>query len=398
LHPAQTAACNAPTDSDALAAFRSDSVNLPWVIFRAAFRAAHIEQLPQRARAVLSALARTVDAERPFAAIFARRELLTGRALQSMRTFYRSLDDLETAGLIERRPQSRYVEAGLFGRSYLHLTPHAAALLGLVATPASAAPANAINVESAPLPPVVVPANPSFDGPSANVADGAIYKDLSPVSFQKRQPGQVPADLQRLRSLGFFDFFIFKLMREAREQGKRLSDVVEATWDHLKLATSPISYLRALLRSTVDFTQQVRHRMQAQSEEHERLKRAARVEIVARNSAGQTFIDAEGRRKYVVDADAQSMMVYSVEEGVGRQAAGWKEPFAAALARGQIRLATHADLEAFALARRTHVVEMEEGRAILAAKKPAVTPQVRDHIAGLRNMLRSKGIRVGVLS
>jgi hypothetical protein len=50
--------------------------------------------------ALLAALARTVDAQRPYAAIFARRELPTGRAMQSMRTFYR--DDLEAAGLIAR--------------------------------------------------------------------------------------------------------------------------------------------------------------------------------------------------------------------------------------------------------------------------------------------------------
>src|SRR5215471_11366893 len=124
-----------PQDSAALTAFRCDSTNLPWIIFRAAFRAAHIEEIPARARAVLAALARTVDADKPFAAIFARRELLTGRALQSMRTFYRSLDDLETAGLIDRRPQARYVEAGLFGRAYLHLTEHAATLLGLIEPP-----------------------------------------------------------------------------------------------------------------------------------------------------------------------------------------------------------------------------------------------------------------------
>jgi DNA-binding transcriptional ArsR family regulator len=124
-----------PEDSDALRAFRCDSVNLPWVIFRAAFRASHVDDLPQRARSVLAAVARTVDAAKPYADIFARRELLTGRAMQSMRTFYRSLDDLENAGLIERRPQSRYVEAGLFGRAYLRLTEKTALLLGLVEPP-----------------------------------------------------------------------------------------------------------------------------------------------------------------------------------------------------------------------------------------------------------------------
>src|SRR5690242_135438 len=82
-------------DREARSQFTCDTTNLPWVIFRAAFRAEHLSELPARARALLAALARTVDAERPYAAIFARREILTGRALQSMRTFYRGLDDLE---------------------------------------------------------------------------------------------------------------------------------------------------------------------------------------------------------------------------------------------------------------------------------------------------------------
>ena len=185
LHPAHNEPNELAVDSAALTAFRCDSTNLPWVIFRAAFRASHIEQISPRARAVLSALARTVDAASPFAAIFARRELLTGRALQSMRTFYRSLDDLESAGLIERRPQSRYVEAGLFGRAYLHLTAHAAALLGLV----EQAPAR---VARQPFSAPAASTFPSPGHPSANLADGGIYKDLSPSSFQKRQPGQVP--------------------------------------------------------------------------------------------------------------------------------------------------------------------------------------------------------------
>ncbi len=99
---------SAPENRQALDDFDCDRSNLPWVIFRAAHRANHMPALPVRARSLLAALARTVDAARPFAAIFARRELLTGRAMQSMRTFYRSLDDLESAGLITRPPQTRY--------------------------------------------------------------------------------------------------------------------------------------------------------------------------------------------------------------------------------------------------------------------------------------------------
>jgi hypothetical protein len=358
-----------PDDSAALTAFRCDSTNLPWLIFRAAFRAAHIEEIPARARAVLAALARTVDADKPFAAIFARRELLTGRALQSMRTFYRSLDDLESAGLIDRRAQSRYVEAGLFGRAYIHLTERAAEILGLVKSAQVPSPE---------------PVETSFESPSAKLADGGIYKDLSPSVFQKRQPGQVPEDLQRLRSLGFFDFLIFKLMREAREHGKRLSDVVEVTWEHLKLAKTPINYLRSLLRGTVDFTHQLRARMTVQAAEQVRLNRTIEADRAALQNAGKTFIDASGRCKYEIDANGEQMVVYHLEEGIGRHATSWKQDFAAAVSRRQIRLATSADLEAFAQQRRLSTIPENDGG------RPPVTAKVRDHIAGLRSLLAGR--------
>lgn len=385
-HPPPSEINATTVDSAAVIAFRCDSTNLPWLIFRAAFRAAHIEQLPQRARAVLAALARTVDAERPFAAIFARRELLTGRALQSMRTFYRSLDDLESAGLIERRPQSRYVEAGLFGRAYLHLTEHAASLLGFTERAVSDVALASHVTTLAHLPRPDVQCNVSFSHPSANVADGGIYKDLNPSLIQKRQPGQVPEDLQRLRSLGFVDFLIFKLMREAREHGKRLSDVVEATWDRLRLAKAPINYLRSLLRNPVDFAHQLRHRQNAKAEEQVRLERSILADRVAHESAGQTYVDVSGRRKYVIDAHGENMVVYNLDEGIGRQAAGWKSGFAAARAAGQIRVATHADIEAFAQTRR-FVTEPEKG-----GQRPPVTAKIREHIAGLRNLLGARGI------
>jgi hypothetical protein len=394
LHPPTPAPELDGTDSAALVAFHCDPVNLPWVIFRAAFRANHIDQLPQRARAVLAALARTVDADQPHAAIFARRELLTGRAMQSMRTFYRSLDDLEAAGFIDRRAQSRYVEAGLFGRAYLHLTDRAARILGFL-DEASVRP---IGDASAPAPAAFPEAHDqnrtllvsSFAQPSANVADGAIYKDLSPKTFQKRQPGQVPPDLQRLRALGFFDFLIFKLMREAREQGKRLSDVVEATWQHLEVAHAPINYLRALLRSPVDFGHRLRRQIAEHVEKRNRIDRAARAETVAIQSAGQTFTDVGCQFQYVVAEDGQSMTIYSHGEGIARQAVGWKEKFADARSRGQIRPATHADLERFRLDRRPHDLSATQphGAGEARTDKPEVTAQVRDHIAGLRNILR----------
>ncbi|MDR5776859.1 MULTISPECIES: Replication protein O [unclassified Caballeronia] len=373
-----------PEDSAALSAFRCDSTNLPWVIFRAAFRAAHIEQIPPRARAVLSALARTVDAAKPFAAIFARRDLLTGRALQSMRTFYRSLDDLEVAGLIERRPQSRYVEAGLFGRAYLHLTEHAAALLGLV----DASRTRESKASQAPSSSTAAPSQSSFPAPSATLADGGIYKDLSPSVFQKRQPGQLPSDLLRLRTLGFFDFLIFKLMREARDQGKRLSDVVEATWEHLKLAKAPISYLRTLLRTPVDFTRLLRRRNAEGDTKQARAQQCAEGQAIARQHAGRTFTDADNERQFVVGAGGDSLTIFSLTERVGRQAAGWMQSFAAALKSGKLRPATALDLERFAHAQQQALGNAQPSAGPLSMVKSPVTGAVRDHIAGLRQLLK----------
>ncbi|WP_233860012.1 Replication protein O [Paraburkholderia sp. HD33-4] len=371
------------TDSAALVAFQCDTTNLPWVVFRAAFRASHVEGLPQRARALLSALARTVDAQRPYASIFARRELLTGRAMVSMRTLYRSLDDLESAGLIERKTQTRYVEAGLFGRAYLHLTERAAALLGFVqpqaasqqftaqeqAEPASSA-ANWISTDA----PKTETAGSSFNSPCANLADGAIYKDLSPASIQKRQSGEVPADLQRLKALGFSDFLIFKLMRIARENGKFLSDVVEVVWEHLKSARTPINYLGALLRSPVDFGHQLRLKQAARVETQQRITLANQSDAAAKEHAGQVFESADGHMRYSIDSTGEHMTVRSIDEGVERQATHWKEGFVQALTAGRIRRVANAVAQP--------VVTFDE--------KPAVTEAIRSHISGLRSLLRMR--------
>ncbi|MGY6258854.1 Replication protein O [Paraburkholderia caledonica] len=325
---------NQSADTQARLEFTCDTTNLPWVIFRAAHRAAHLDGLTSRARAVLAALARTVDAKRPYAAIFARRELLTGRAMQSMRTFYRSLDDLETAGLITRPPQNRYGQAGLFGRAYLHLTESATVLLGLVAPPTSAHgyPTKG-QVEAAQehrTDPVLQP--------SANVADGAIYKDLFPAS-QKRQPGALPSDLDRLTSLGFNKFFVFKLMAEARDNGKRLSDVVESCWHSLKKAVAPVPYLRSLLHRPVDFSYQARQRQADNDNKAHADKEQGELMQTLRSAAGQTFIDPANGLLIEIGEDGTNALVRYPEESRPRSAVGsWMLDIARGIKAGQIQL------------------------------------------------------------
>ncbi|WP_454862564.1 hypothetical protein [Paraburkholderia fungorum] len=370
-------------DAAALHAFATDATNLPWLVFRAAFRAAHVDGLTARGRALLAALARTVDAGRPFGAIFARRDLLNDRSLLSRRTLYRALDDLESAGLIRRAGQLRITSEGYegqFGRTYLHLTDRAAVLLGFVepAVPVTTASPSVPQSETRNA------AAGAFDPPGASVAPGADIRDLYPASSQKRQPGQVPADLERLRSLGFSKFLIFGLMRDARQHGKRLSDVVEATWTHLKRANRPICYLRSLLRSPVDFGYQLRAkntetatRRDAEAEREE----AARFAIEA---AGQIYVNDAGTRRVDVDRDGQGATVWIVGEGTARREAGdWKLRLLRAVRAGGLRVVTTADLEAFAQVNQPAPVF----RPVEVAGPRQLTQTVSAHLAGLRALI-----------
>lgn len=322
----------------------SDNTNLPWVILRAVHRASRLDGIPARARAVLAALARTVDAKKPYGEIFARRELLSERAMQSERTFYRSLTDLEAAGLIERPAQRRYVSHGLFGRAYLHLSARAAILLGLIELSESSAqadkPQTSENAAASPAPDDVPPqAALCFQVRDANVADGAITKDLSPTSLQKRQPGQLPHDLERLRPLGFHDYLIFRLMREAREQGKRLSEVVEATWPNLAKAARPINYLRKLIASPVDFGYALRTKAAEKVRAEVVAAEARSAEAFVRAAMGKIFVDAAGLRQCVVDDGGRTLAITNLAEGVVRRSvANWQVAFMQSVKQGTLRV------------------------------------------------------------
>src|SRR5471030_2856704 len=391
-------------DQTALDEFLAGQSNLPWVVFRAAHRAANFPALPARARAVLAALARTVDANRPYAAIFARRELLTGRAMQSMRTFYRSLDDLEAAGLIERVPQKRFGTAGLFGRAYLHLTEKSAIVLGYMSqssetqapetqssTPQlpAAQSAQSDRLASPDVQTLSAPGH-SFSPPCVTVADGAIYKDLFPKN-QKRQPGELPADLQRLLSLGFRQFLIFKLMREAKAQAKLLSDVVEATWEHLRNAKRPISYLRALLRSPVDFGHQIRAKRLAAERLAEEKARAANIDAVVLQCAGHVFIDIANTRLITVSSTADSITVRDYREASPRVSTGqWATAFVAALNAREVVRATPDKVTAFRLKCANNHATQPTATAPAGPAIPRTrTSTINDRLSEMKKMLRA---------
>ncbi|VXA97333.1 Replication protein RepA [Burkholderia sp. 8Y] len=366
-----------PGDQQAFDEFACDRSNLPWVIFRAAHRANHISALPARARAVLAALARTVDAARPFAAIFARRELLTGRALQSMRTFYRSLEDLEASGFITRPPQTRYVDAGLFGRAYLHLTAKAATVLGLTESQEDASSTSHRTLQTA----ACAPTATFSSSPSVSMADGGIYKDLNPIN-QKRQPGRLPDDLCRLRALGFREFLIFKFMREARQYGKRLSDVVETTWEHLRRATHPISYLRALLQKPVDYAYRVKTLRADAAEREIRQSRDSTHEQTAKELAGKIFVSQDGLTRYSVSDDGSELTAHHKDESRPRVRVGaWTSDFVTAVRES--RVVSVADGNPNELAQPAHSDRLTNSNA------HAALPSA-ERLQALKRMLRLK--------
>jgi hypothetical protein len=404
LYPLPPSDDSVDIDQTALDEFLAGQSNLPWVVFRAAHRAANFPALPARARAVLAALARTVDANRPYAAIFARRELLTGRAMQSMRTFYRSLDDLEAAGLIERVPQKRFGTAGLFGRAYLHLTEKSAIVLGYMSqsteTQASgthsstpqllaAQSAQSDRIASLDVQTLGAPGH-SFNQPCVTVADGAIYKDLFPKN-QKRQPGELPADLQRLLSLGFRQFLIFKLMREAKAQAKLLSDVVEATWEHLRNAKRPISYLRALLRSPVDFGHQIRAKRLAAERLAEENAQAANIDAAVLQCAGHVFTDIANTRLITVSSAADSISVHDYREARPRVSTGqWAAAFVAALNAREVVRATSDEVTAFRLkCDNNHAVQPKATAPAGHAMPRTRTSTINDRLSEMKKMLRA---------
>jgi hypothetical protein len=82
------------------------------------------------------------------------------------------------------------------------------------------------------------------------------------------------------------------------------------------------------------------------------------------------------------------MTIFSLQETIGRQATGWAPSFASALKSGRLRPATAIDLEQFAATQRSVTAATRPSRESVDPVKPPVTLAVREHLAGLRQLLR----------
>jgi hypothetical protein len=312
--------------------------NLPHLTLRAHQRALSMITLPLRARCALAAVALTVDCRHPLKEVFAHRDYLAERAGLSERTWYRAEADLVLAGLITVAEQGRKARHGRFGAAYIYLTEVAAKMLGLVGAPVLKSKRKAAGCEGnehqagphdghEPSSPACdaqdqAPAEPRFAPPSANVADPYTSDFYQSPSSQKRQPGTLPLDLERLLTLGFHKNLVFKLMKEARLAGKFLSDVVECCWEPLKSARTPIAYLRALLARSVDFSHQTRQRQIENQNRHAKNRELDELASIVRSNAGKSFVDhAEGIVVVFSTAGDAAEVIYA-NESRPRYAAG----------------------------------------------------------------------------
>lgn len=198
-------------------------------------------------------------------------------------------------------------------------------------------------------------------------------------------------DLQRLLSLGFRQFLIFKLMREAKAQAKLLSDVVEATWEHLRNAKRPISYLRALLRSPVDFGHQIRAKRLAAERLAEEKARAASIDAAVLQCAGHVFIDIANTRLITVSSTADSIIVHDYREARPRVSTGqWAAAFVAALNAREVVRATSDQVTAFQLkCDNNHAVQPKATASTGHAMPRTRTSTINDRLSEMKKMLRA---------
>jgi hypothetical protein len=187
---------------------------------------------------------------------------------------------------------------------------------------------------------------------------------------------------------------IFKLMREAKAHAKLLSDVVEATWEHLRNAKRPISYLRALLRSPVDFGHQIRAKRLAAERLAEEKARAASIEAAILQCAGHTFIDSANTRLITVSRAADSITVHDYREATPRVATGqWEAAFVAALNAREVVPATSGQVSDFRLKcnrnRNRHTVQSMTTATPEHAMPRTRTSTINDRLNEMKKMLRA---------
>lgn len=305
----------------------------PWVICHAVAMVDELEvfrALPDSYGTVLRRLIKKVgkdDGQRP---IYARRHTLAEETGKSVETIYRALREFESKGWIEEREKRAGV--GLRGSdSEITFTK---ALCDLLELPYEGKKAR-VKRESKP---------PVIDGSSNNaIAIGFSIKqspsEKHPSEFPKKpklstgtqEEGEkvvridgksVPKELawliieQDLSLPG-----LFALMRQAKKNGKVLSDVVECVAQHLKKldGRNVFAYLNALVMKNRDFAWEIRQRREQVEQNKLKQKEVQRLWTAAGELNGKWFISKVSGAVFTVERDWIRMFSFDdsgrVQEG-----------------------------------------------------------------------------------
>jgi len=294
--------------------------NLPNRVLRAYDSAKHVTGVPRAARATLAELCRFVPQNEPFAPIFAHKDVIAERIGADQRTVYRHLATLRQLELIEVLPQERKSRSGRFAVARVRLTRKACELVGLID----------------------VPEDVIHTPPHDKMSDGHTLTE--PTLSKNQRPtlvGALPQDLAWLTGQGLSRAGVFKLMGQAKQHGKRLSDIVTVVAGYLQdlKGGKLFAYLAALACGPTDFSVAAadERRRQQRAAEEQRVKR--RAKLFRQRFAGTTLTNRTQTKLYVIDQRARFVEVVEA----GRSATGpltETEPWIERLRSGDLRLAT----------------------------------------------------------
>lgn len=269
---------------------------LPNKILRAIDQAVELQGLTTGVRTTLQTICRYVSQHDPLGPVFTRKTKIADRAGLSERTVHRHIVKLESLGLLRAEDQRHGKKNGKFLVTHIFLTEKLARMVGL------------IGGEEAIL----------ASSPSDKMTGGHIKGLPDPSSTKKqgrpKQNGQrieptLPADLQPLAELGMWPQTICKLMKEAKDHGKRLSDILVAVkkrLSELQLGGKQIAtYLRKAISSQTDFAAQAKKAQDAERQAEQGRADAALIAAFRRQYAGKRLRSRDGRETVVIHASGE---------------------------------------------------------------------------------------------
>lgn len=280
------------------------ATSYPWVIGNAVARVFDAEELRAMAdscRLLLVALVKKIEPENGRTSIYTRRETLAYEIGKSVETVYRGLRQLEAAKLIEAREQAKDDRGRLCDSVIVFSTR----LCQLLALPLEKSPSATAD-------------RPYIEEQFINKKQSTEAFDSSKGKPQGRTTprGQIPADLQELEQRSLSAPAIFQLMRIARENKHRLSDVLECVIQRVRdlglQGQKLYAYLLTVLRKELDFAW---------------MRKQKRVEVEEKSG-----VDAAAEKRKAASADLEGAWFESTINGarcvIERGVVAWFKPAA----------------------------------------------------------------------